>query len=75
MNDDIKIIYSPTYFSDLIKNKRKKMGMTQEDVAKITNIPRSRINQIELEKKDIKLSDVIKIFEALKLRLGGFSFE
>jgi transcriptional regulator with XRE-family HTH domain len=55
------------YF-DLLKDilrRRKKLGITQKELAKRANTHQSRISKIESGEHDIRLSTVISIAEAL----------
>ena len=51
---------------DLIRIKRKKMGLTQQTLAdKIPKLDRSKISDIENGKEDFHFSTLLKICEAL----------
>ena len=51
-----------------IKKRRIALGLTQQDLAQLTNISRSMITKIEREKLDPSYSKVKKIFEKLDLQ-------
>ena len=53
----------------MLQNTRKKAGITQSDIALITNLKRSSISRIERHGKDIKLSTLKKIVNALGKKL------
>lgn len=60
------------YISNNIKKRRVKLKLTQEEVSKLSGIPRSYLNQIEKGKIDLKVSTLIKIATALKVNVGYF---
>lgn len=54
-----------------IKYLRKAKGLTQIELAEISGVPRSIINQLENGKKDVITSDtMVKICNALETPLG-----
>ena len=54
---------------DAVRATRKKLTLTQQQIARITGISQSRISEIENGQTDPKLSEVEKINEALGLAL------
>jgi len=59
----------------LLKEARKKAGMTQEELAFLINTKKTAISRIEKHSEDIKFSTILKIAKALniqfELRLGS----
>ncbi len=51
------------------RETRKEKGVTQQEMARWTNIHQSRISQIENGDVDPKLSEVISVLESLSLTL------
>ena len=50
-----------------IAELRKSKGLSQEDLAKLLNIPRPSLAQIELGKRNISVIELIKLSNALKI--------
>ncbi|MBP7211977.1 helix-turn-helix transcriptional regulator [bacterium] len=55
-----------------IKELRKKKGLTQDDLAYYSNIPRSTIGHIETAQNDVVFSKVVAIANAFGLSLSDF---
>lgn len=53
----------------LIKQKRKEKGMTLETLAKLSGISKGHLSKIERQERDPKLSTIIQIALALKVRV------
>lgn len=56
------------YFGEILRNRRKELGMTQKELAEKIGRERTYINRIEKGETDMQLSSFIRIAEAL-----GFS--
>ena len=54
---------------EIIKTKRKSLGITQEKMAKLLCIPRSTYNNIENNIIELKVYDLLKICEILEIPL------
>ena len=52
-----------------LREKREKLGMTQEDLAKKTGIPRETINKIESGRRNITLDKLITITRAMNMEI------
>lgn len=57
------------YFGEIIKNRRKELKLTQNDLAKMIGKKRPYISRIE-NGEDIKLSNFILIANALNLSIN-----
>jgi len=55
-----------------IKERRQKLGLTQQELSELSGIPRSYLVQIENGKNDPKASTLIKIADALRVNPGYF---
>ena len=55
--------------TQLLKKRRRELGITQSELAQYCNLSRSGISQIELGEKDIRFSTLIKICKILGLDL------
>lgn len=51
---------------DMIKKVRKERNMTQEQLGKLVGVQKAQISKIENNAKDVRLSTIIKVFNALK---------
>lgn len=56
-------------FSETLRERRKSIGMTQEELADKVGCKRTYINRIEMGKTDLQLSSFLRISEALGLVL------
>ena len=56
------------YFGEILRNRRKELGLTQKELAEKIGRERTYINRIEKGETDMQLSSFIRIAEAL-----GFS--
>lgn len=61
--------YEKFKISYLLKEARKKAGMTQEELAAVMHTYKGNISRIENHSEDIKLSTLEKFAEALGRRL------
>lgn len=57
----------------LIKKLREEKGLTQEDLARALKIPRPSVTQLEKGKRDLSLSEFIKLSELLDVSLNDFT--
>lgn len=55
-----------------IKERRQKLRLTQQELSKLSGIPRSYLVQIENGKNDPKASTLTKIANALRVNAGYF---
>lgn len=55
---------------DMIKKARKKKKMTQEQLGKLVGVQKAQISKIENNTKDVRLSTIIKVFNALKAKVS-----
>ena len=53
----------------LIKQKRKEKGMTLETLSKLSGISKGHLSKIERQEREPKLSTIIQIALALKVRV------
>ncbi|HAR64339.1 MAG: transcriptional regulator [Candidatus Margulisiibacteriota bacterium] len=58
---------------EMIKEERKKAGLTQEELANAIHTKKSAISRIEKHTEDIKISTLVKVSKALGKNLE-FSF-
>jgi ribosome-binding protein aMBF1 (putative translation factor) len=56
------------YFGEIIKNRRKELNMSQEDLAKMVGKKRPYISRIE-NGEDIRISNLVLIANALNLSI------
>jgi HTH-type transcriptional regulator / antitoxin HipB len=54
----------------MLRDARKKSGLTQEELAKRTKTTKSAISRIENHSEDIKLSTLIKVANSLGRRIS-----
>ena len=53
------------YLCELLKEERRKAKMTQEDLARRTNLKKTFLSRVENGKVDIQLSTFLKIIKGL----------
>ena len=58
---------------EMIKEERKKAGLSQEQLAKVIHTKKSAISRIERHAEDVKVSTLLKVSKALGKKLE-FSF-
>jgi HTH-type transcriptional regulator/antitoxin HipB len=51
---------------DMIKKARKEQKMTQEQLGELVGVQKAQISKIENNTKDVRLSTIMKVFDALK---------
>lgn len=54
---------------DMIKNARKGKNLTQEELGVLVGVQKAQISKIENNAKDVRLSTIIKVFNALKAKV------
>lgn len=57
------------YYGELLRERRKELGMTQKELAERVGRDRTYINRIEKGETDLQLSSFIRITEALGIVL------
>lgn len=65
--EDIKEAEELAYIISAIIDRRKKLGLSQRDLAKMCNVPQSSIGRIESCKTTPNISTLINIFKHLGL--------
>lgn len=51
---------------EMIKKTRKEKNMTQEQLGKLIGVKKAQISKIENHTKDVRLSTILRVFDALK---------
>lgn len=59
---------------EMIRETRKEMNLTQEQLGKLVGVQKAQISKIENNTKDVRFSTIMKVFEALKAKVK-FSIE
>lgn len=54
---------------EMIRETRKEMNLTQEQLGKLVGVQKAQISKIENNTKDVRLSTIMKVFEALKAKV------
>ncbi|MDD6253238.1 MAG: helix-turn-helix transcriptional regulator [Candidatus Cryptobacteroides sp.] len=65
--DDINIRTKALYYSELLRSRRKELGITQQELADRIGRGRSYVNRIEKGETDMQLSSLLRIADALGL--------
>lgn len=65
--EDIKEVEQLAYIISTIIDRRKELGLSQRDLAKMCNVPQSSIGRIESCKTTPNISTLINIFKHLGL--------
>jgi transcriptional regulator with XRE-family HTH domain len=55
--------------SNYLRKRRKDIGIRQEDIADLADIQRESLARIENGKRDLKMSTLLRLCEALKLEV------
>ena len=55
-----------------VKELRKKLGITQEELADMTNLDRTYITSVECGKRNISIVNIEKLSRALNVTLSEF---
>lgn len=63
---------SHAFNPEKIKERRKKLYITQQELSELSGIPRTYLAQIENGKNDPKASTLTKIADALRVSVGYF---
>ena len=58
------------YYGEILKEKRKELNLTQEELSKRVGLKRSYISKIEKGETDMQISSFIRIPEALGLKFS-----
>ncbi len=53
----------------MIKSARKEQKLTQEQLGKLIGVQKAQISKIENNTKDVRLSTILKVFNALKAKV------
>jgi transcriptional regulator with XRE-family HTH domain len=59
-------------FGDKMREERKKLNLSQEELASRANVHRTYIGMIERAEKNITLENIEKISKALGLKISDF---
>lgn len=59
-------------FGNKVREERKKLGISQEELADRASVHRTYIGMIERAEKNITLENIEKVANALKLKLSHF---
>ena len=54
---------------DMIKKARKEQKLTQEQLGALIGVQKAQISKIENNTKDVRLSTIMKVFNALKAKV------
>ena len=54
---------------EMIKKARKDQHLTQEQLGELVGVQKAQISKIENNTKDVRLSTIMKVFEALKAKV------
>jgi transcriptional regulator with XRE-family HTH domain len=60
---------------EAVRSRRKKLGLSQEELAEKTDLTRNYIGDIERAEKKITLETLARIAMALKCRLRDFTWD
>lgn len=73
--DDFHAKAEAFYICEMLKEERKKVNMTQTELAEIAKMKKEVISRIENGKIDVQLSTFLRIIEGLGLKLKLVSME
>ena len=59
-------------FGKKVREERKKLGLSQEELASRAKVHRTYIGMIERAEKNITLENIEKIARALDIKIGNF---
>jgi HTH-type transcriptional regulator / antitoxin HipB len=54
---------------EMIRETRKEMNLTQEQLGKLVGVQKAQISKIENNTKDVRFSTIMKVFDALKAKV------
>ncbi len=54
---------------EMIKKARKEKHLTQEQLGELVGVQKAQISKIENNTKDVRLSTIMKVFNALKAKV------
>ncbi len=54
---------------DMVRKARKEQDLTQEQLGKLIGVQKAQISKIENNAKDVRLSTILRVFEALKAKV------
>jgi HTH-type transcriptional regulator/antitoxin HipB len=54
---------------EMIKKAKKEKNLTQEQLGKLVGVQKAQISKIENNTKDVRLSTIMKVFNALKAKV------
>jgi len=54
---------------EMIKKARKEKNLTQEQLGELVGVQKAQISKIENNTKDVRLSTIMKVFNALKAKV------
>jgi len=54
---------------EMIRDTRKEMKLTQEELGKSVGVQKAQISKIENNTKDVRFSTIMKVFDALKAKV------
>jgi len=55
---------------DIIKQTRIEQNLTQEQLGELIGVQKAQISKIENNTKDVRFSTILRVFEALKLKVN-----
>lgn len=59
-------------FGNRVRDRRKQLGMSQEELAAHADVHRTYIGMIERAEKNITLQNIAKVCKALDISIGKF---
>lgn len=69
MDKLVEVVSDPKRLGEIIRERRKEMKITQQEVAKFCNLSHTGIGKIENGTSDVKFSTLIKLFKILSLKI------
>ena len=63
------VIQERTHLAHAIKKRRKELGLTQQQLADLSNLSLNGISQLEIGNKDTQLSTLLKLAPILGFKL------
>jgi transcriptional regulator with XRE-family HTH domain len=66
---EVVIINNAQTLGTLLKSRRKELGITQMDLAKLCNLSHTGIGRIESTQNDVRLETLLKLSKVLGLTL------